>query len=359
MPASAIATPRSFPRDKVVLSSPSVIAVRNGFRFKPAQTSPREMTAQDRPLAVTEFPDLEQFLAHRRDVGIFGRQRLAERDHHPVRNRRGHFVKNRPPWKKRSSPRAGRARREQPAPPPAARLFRSRAANAAVIRCAKALLPETGKRSRPRESWRPPRASHLSLSRSDGNATHRAQDRMQKAIPVNAFIDDETNRPRRGELKHDGVHPCDVIRQEEKAARGKMFHAGGGHAINEPGEPSQKNEARVRRPRISPWNMIYKEPVVPCNRQFHDRQRIKGQIRARGPRSPCCSGSICLTTSIALFSPRSSRISARPFSRRTIRTRWRRPARSLRRSSSPTCFRRRSWVSWPIAFRGGSSWAYA
>ena len=86
---------------------------------------------------------------------------------------------------------------------------------------------------------------------------------MEEPISVDAFINDEPNRPRGGEHKNDCIDPGDVIWEQKKATLGKVFESGRGHAINEP-------------PMVSPWNMIYKRPVVPCNLQFDDGKRING-----------------------------------------------------------------------------------
>ena len=67
--------------------------------FQSAQTSPGEMTTQDRALAVTKFPDLKQLLAHSGDVGSFGWQGPSECDHYPVRQRSGPFREEPPALK--------------------------------------------------------------------------------------------------------------------------------------------------------------------------------------------------------------------------------------------------------------------
>jgi hypothetical protein len=56
---------------------------------------------------------------------------------------------------------------------------------------------------------------------------------MQKAIPIKTFIDNVTDSPGTGELKHDGIDERDVIRQKEKTAGRKLFAADRRHPIDD------------------------------------------------------------------------------------------------------------------------------
>jgi hypothetical protein len=68
---------------------------------------------------------------------------------------------------------------------------------------------------------------------------------MQKAISINAFINDETDRSRAGEQEHYGVYPGDVIWQKEKSAWRKIFAPARGDAIYESRESQAEKAERA------------------------------------------------------------------------------------------------------------------
>ena len=64
-----------------------------------------------------------------------------------------------------------------------------------------------------------------------------AQERVQPAISIILLVNDEADPPRTGHLQDDRIHPCDVIRQEQKTARGQILRAGDLDPINQPRQP--------------------------------------------------------------------------------------------------------------------------
>jgi hypothetical protein len=64
--------------------------------------------------------------------------------------------------------------------------------------------------------------------------------RVEKAVPINAFIDDKPNRPRAGEREHDRIDPGDVVREEKESALGQSFPSGGRNAIGQSREAQTK-----------------------------------------------------------------------------------------------------------------------
>ena len=68
---------------------------------------------------------------------------------------------------------------------------------------------------------------------------------MQEAIPIKTFVDDETDRSPARKQKHDRVDPGDVIWQEEKSARRKIFPSACGDAINKPREAQPEKSDRT------------------------------------------------------------------------------------------------------------------
>ena len=63
----------------------------------------------------------------------------------------------------------------------------------------------------------------MRLALADGDATNRAQNRMQHPLVIIFLVDDVADRPWAGELQDEGVHPADVIRHEKKAAGRQVF----------------------------------------------------------------------------------------------------------------------------------------
>jgi hypothetical protein len=64
----------------------------------------------------------------------------------------------------------------------------------------------------------------------------RAKNPVQPPNLVDVGIDDEANLPRAGQLQHHGVHPGQVIREQEKSPRGQLFPAIRVDAIDDAGE---------------------------------------------------------------------------------------------------------------------------
>src|SRR5947207_390569 len=193
------------------------------------------MAAKCRALAVTKLAELQQLFPHGRDVCVICTKRVAERDHNPVRNRFGQLRE-----------KAAALEREDRAPEliePYRDDRRFRLARDDFVSA-----PQTQERSRPREfAFRKktndfaglnPRhcAAHriLRFARRDRNAADGAQNRIEKPVPIDTFIDDESNRPRAGEQKHDRVYPGDMVWEEKKSAFRQSFEAHRRDAINKP-----------------------------------------------------------------------------------------------------------------------------
>ena len=68
---------------------------------------------------------------------------------------------------------------------------------------------------------------------------------MKETIPIKTFIDDETDRSPARKQKHDRVDPGDMIWQEEKSARRKIFASARGDAINEARETQPEKSDRT------------------------------------------------------------------------------------------------------------------
>jgi hypothetical protein len=90
----------------------------------------------------------------------------------------------------------------------------------------------------------------LRLARADRNAADRLEERMQKAVSINCFVENETDRPPEGELEHDGVDPGNVIRQEEDAAFRHLFAPNSSDAIKNSPDCSAE---RAQRPFQASW----------------------------------------------------------------------------------------------------------
>ena len=63
----------------------------------------------------------------------------------------------------------------------------------------------------------------MRLALADGDATNRAQNRMQNRFVIIFLVDDVADRARAGELQDEGVHPADMIRHKKKAAGWQVF----------------------------------------------------------------------------------------------------------------------------------------
>src|ERR1700693_319218 len=77
------------------------------------------------------------------------------------------------------------------------------------------------------------------------NTANCAEERTQRRFAVKFLINDVTNRPGRGELKDERVHPRDVIRQKEKAALGQIVETERADAIKKTDERSAKKIERA------------------------------------------------------------------------------------------------------------------
>src|SRR4030095_8844084 len=63
----------------------------------------------------------------------------------------------------------------------------------------------------------------MRLALADGDATNRAQDRMQDPLVIIFLVDDVADWTWAGELQNKGIHPTDVIGHEKKAAGRQVF----------------------------------------------------------------------------------------------------------------------------------------
>src|SRR5687768_5039755 len=192
------------------------------------------MAAQDWPPAVAHFSQLQQLLADGRNVSFFRRQRPAKGDRDGIRNCAREFREIAPALE-------GEDRAPKPVEP--YRYDR----RFGVPRDDLIAAPEPEERSAPRKltlgkeaddfagAYAGRRLAHgvLRFALADRNTADRVEERMQIAIPINPFIDDEADRPAEGELKHDRVDPGDVIRQKKNAARRHLFAPNRGDAIED------------------------------------------------------------------------------------------------------------------------------
>lgn len=68
---------------------------------------------------------------------------------------------------------------------------------------------------------------------------------MEQSIPVIAFVDNETNRPRRSEQEDDRIDERNVIREQKKTSGRKLLAPNRRNAINEPREAEAEEVKRA------------------------------------------------------------------------------------------------------------------
>ena len=200
---------------------------------QPAQTGLAEVTAEQRALLVAKLAQLQKPLAHQRDVGLLGHDRLAERDGHGIRKPARPFEEILPSFEAEDrAPEIVRPRRDD------------RAFHGARDEFVAAFQPEQhaaagefalGKNADDftRED-RLARRAHgvLRFARADRQRADRAKDGVEQAQIVDVVKDDEADRARARELEHDGVDPREVIRQEQKSARRQPVRVMGSDAVD-------------------------------------------------------------------------------------------------------------------------------
>ena len=195
------------------------------------------MPAQHRALLVAKFPEPEKPFAHRGNVRLVMRDRLAKSDRDWIRNLARPFHEIPPAFKRKDG---------------APKLIHPHRHHGA-FRCARdqfvtALQPQ--QHARAREFALRENADDFTLAhecrrlfhrvfcalRGDGKRTDGPEDRIEKPLFVDVLEDDEPDRARTRELEHDGIDPGQMIRKKQEAARGQTILEMGGDAVDQPGK---------------------------------------------------------------------------------------------------------------------------
>src|SRR5215469_13244292 len=71
----------------------------------------------------------------------------------------------------------------------------------------------------------------MRLAPANGDATNRAENRMQDSFVIVFLVDDVADRPRASELQDQRVHPTDMIWHEKKTAGRQVLQTNGSDAV--------------------------------------------------------------------------------------------------------------------------------
>src|SRR4029077_17139102 len=85
----------------------------------------------------------------------------------------------------------------------------------------------------------------MRLALADGDATNRAENRMQHSLVIIFLVDDVADRTRACELQHECVNPSDVIRHEKKSASRQVLQTARSDAIKAANQWPAKEIARA------------------------------------------------------------------------------------------------------------------